>query len=236
MPKMCGKEGCNTSLEGRGNSAKWCEPCAKELHRLRKEKRNARVRAAYAASTPPEPVERPCQFPGCTTLITVGHWNKRWCLECRQRMLSDRAMRRVGQAARVTSMRDKQQRKALWANQRRVPQPNSGDMAHPREKVQTCLECFNQSWARVTDRANERSGNSAAGGPPVAWPAGLGVPGCAVPVCRGCGLAWAEEPRPELCGTIRSSSAMAEDHGSMFGGEPTRNSYAQPTGKRKGAK
>ncbi len=144
---------------------------------------------------------RTCNFPGCTTSIENSKAGTRWCPACRVKMHNNKAARREG--AKV--------RQALFPHAHRVAHPKMHERrTEPREAQVKCKRCYGMPWARVNDRLNECSG-------------GMGVP--SVPVvgvdgrCLGCGLPYEPEPKPELCGSVRSSAGLCSEHGSLYGNE-----------------
>jgi hypothetical protein len=160
---------------------------------------------------------RACHFPGCGASLEGKKSNTRWCDECRRKMRSNRASRNIA----------KKTRSALFPFQNCVPGRKAVERNEHREPEIVCKHCFGMPWARRSDRFNERSGQCLL--------EGHGDPVAVNGICRGCGEHWAPEPKLELCGTVRSSAAMAVEHGRLFGSEPTPRE-GHNTGRRKGAK
>lgn len=82
-----------------------------------------------------------------------------------------------------------------------------------RVPIKHCVTCGGMPWARLPIRQMDNCGplakNFSRFGEPVAMPAGKGVPGHHVPVCRGCGEAYAPESGVEHAPYISSSASMA---------------------------
>lgn len=209
--RVCGYQGCPVDITHLSVLAKSCLDCAQTIRRDRKNARQRGLRAAHRASMTGSRPVRICQYPGCTNDISQRTAKAVWCVGCRRTMDKSRAARRYGLEGRA----------AVDPFERRVVHVAGG--AGDQHKPIKCLQCCDMPWARRKDRSNSRSGDSAQKGPSVVDERGL---------CRGCGLPWAPEPRPELCGTIRSSAALAAEHGSLYGGQ----NLSMGNGQRKGVK
>lgn len=209
---------CGASLEGRWITTKWCGDCSDIVRGQRKRARKADIAAAYARTVPASSVvrvPRTCQFPGCTTDLSHKPANTIWCPSCRLKMDQSRSARRHGKAAR----------QAIDPFLRRVSHVVSNDGPPRTPNVLACRECCDMPWARAEDRSNTRSGDSCGRNP-------VGVNGR----CKGCGKPWGPEPPVNLGSAMRSNMGPTVVSGRLYGGEATRNAYAQPTGHRKGAK
>lgn len=159
------------------------------------------------------PTGRVCRAPGCGASIEGKPLNTVWCSKCRRKQDSSRAKRRAMDHLRVPWERERTGRRCAD----RCAEP-------AREAEPKCHLCGGMPWAREPGRFHEGHGASSGGKIEIApnWE------------CIGCGEKYAPEPPMQLIGTVRSSAAMAADHGKLFGWEGMGRTEA--TGKRKGAK
>lgn len=152
--------------------------------------------------------ERLCNFPGCTNSIEGMKPGTRWCHGCRDAMYRNTAMRRVG----------KRVREALFPFTNRVLRgDNVSKTEAPRVADVKCARCGGMPWARELGRTCESLKGGGGDEWPVCYPPGLGVPGCSVCVCIGCGLPHGPELVEQLCGGVRSSAGLASDYADMYG-------------------
>lgn len=155
---------------------------------------------------------RVCKMDGCGKSIDHMRVSAKWCVACgvdatHERKLAYNRLRKTesrkaernkrNQAGRV---KDHSQEKAVNPHQNRVLRG-----AHsPNPRQNPCKVCCGMSWARVPERAVDDSVWAES----VAGKHGL---------CRGCGEAWAPEPKPEYGSLTGSSAGVAVSHGRLFG-------------------
>lgn len=143
----------------------------------------------------------------------------RICVGFGERKCSTDISKRAVQSKRCLSCQafaDKERRKednrgALGVSPSRTLGQVEGDPE--RVPIKHCVVCGGMPWARLPKRQMDQVGTHTANiskfGEPVAMPAGKGVPGHHVPVCRGCGEPYSPEPGLRHAPYISSSASMA---------------------------
>jgi hypothetical protein len=167
-----------------------------------------------------------CRYPGCSNPAANERAHCNWCDMHRVAIRNSRPMRRIARAAiKSLGLPDAARVKSPNPYDHRLP-PRKRSEGPMRPAEKKCNQCYDMPWARTNERRNTMSGDSAAEGSPVVGPNGL---------CLGCGLPYEPEPRPELCGTVRSSAGICVDHG-LVEGIPVEFRGRRSDGKRKQAK
>lgn len=163
-----------------------------------------------------QPIGRYCQC-GCGQSIDHMRIDAMYLPTCkrlvaleRQREYDRNRSKEKRERAKLQPSRLKQiaLRKSVTPLSHNVYSDRQGLPPPPRQKI--CDVCCGMPWARLPTRFQDCT---AVEKPAVAGDNGL---------CRGCGEAYAPEPAPDPCETLRSSAGMAAREGDVHGYQSQR--------------
>lgn len=160
---------------------------------------------------------RICAYPGgCDANINHRHGAAKYCRFHAPEMALKHKQGRGERSRKSTAKPGSRKVYSVCEGPARTPEPK-------------CSVCGGMPWARCPDRTYEalKGGRQRNGVKYLVAPDWR---------CVGCGEAYAPDPPLERQEVIQSSMATTIAFGQYYGGEPTPNAYAVPTGRRKGAK
>jgi hypothetical protein len=162
---------------------------------------------------------------GCGQPVEFGSRKRqsRYTLECAVRIAAEK--RAIFAKRYQRSQKYKDAQKARRASRSAVGEANEAAKRrslHPRQiqvyerpelvrnrSQKPCLSCGGMPWARDPRRLDEHERRVAV------IPPHTGI--VPLPVCRGCGEEWAEEPEQPMVSVLGSSMATCVKHGKFFG-------------------